>query len=58
MNRLDFIKISEWIEPNSKVLDLGCADGALLKYLQAKKMTAGYGIEITPENIEKGIKIK
>ena len=37
MNRLDFIKISEWIEPNSKVLDLGCADGALLKYLQSKK---------------------
>ena len=58
MNRLDFIKISEWIEPNSKVLDLGCADGALLKYLQAEKMTASYGIEITPENIEKGIKNK
>ena len=58
MNRLDFIKISEWIEPNSKVLDLGCADGALLKYLQAEKMTSGYGIEITPENIEKGIKNK
>jgi methionine biosynthesis protein MetW len=58
MNRLDFIKISEWIEPNSKVLDLGCADGALLKYLHAEKMTAGYGIEITPENIEKGIKNK
>ena len=58
MNRLDFIKISEWIKPNSKVLDLGCADGALLKYLQAEKMTSGYGIEITPENIEKGIKNK
>ncbi|AKO64938.1 methionine biosynthesis protein MetW [Methylophilales bacterium MBRSG12] len=58
MNRLDFIKISEWIEPNSKVLDLGCADGALLKYLQAEKMTAGYGIEISPANIEKGIKNK
>lgn len=58
MNRLDFIKISEWIEPNSKVLDLGCADGALLKYLQAKKLTTGYGIEINPENIEKGIKNK
>lgn len=58
MNRLDFIKISEWIEPNSKVLDLGCADGALLKYLQAEKMTTSYGIEITPANIEKGIKNK
>jgi methionine biosynthesis protein MetW len=58
MNRLDFIKISEWIEPNSKVLDLGCADGALLKYLQAEKMATGYGIEITPANIEKGIKNK
>ena len=58
MNRLDFIKISEWIKPNSKVLDLGCADGALLKYLHAEKMIAGYGIEIIPENIEKGIKNK
>ena len=58
MNRLDFIKISEWIEPNSKVLDFGCADGALLKYLQAEKMTTSYGIEITPANIEKGIKNK
>jgi len=58
MNRLDFIKISEWIEPSSKVLDLGCADGALLKFLQAKKLTTGYGIEISPKNIEKGIKNK
>jgi methionine biosynthesis protein MetW len=58
MNRLDFIKISEWIEPGSKVLDLGCADGALLKFLQAKKLTTGYGIEISPKNIEKGIKNK
>ena len=56
MNRLDFIKISEWIEPGSKVLDLGCADGALLKFLQAEKLTTGYGVEISPKNIEKGIK--
>lgn len=58
MNRLDFIKISEWIEPSSKVLDLGCADGALLKFLQAEKLTTGYGVEISPKNIEKGIKNK
>ena len=58
MNSLDFIKISEWIEPGSKVLDLGCADGALLKFLRAKKLTTGYGIEISPKNIEKGIKNK
>lgn len=56
MNRLDFIKISEWVEPNSKVLDLGCADGALLKYLEKKKNIHGYGVEINSKNIEKGIK--
>jgi methionine biosynthesis protein MetW len=56
MNRLDFIKISEWVEPNSKVLDLGCADGALLKYLEQKKNIHGYGVEINSKNIEKGIK--
>ena len=56
MKRLDFIKISEWVDPKTKVLDLGCADGTLLKFLKQKKNINGYGIEIDPSNIEKGIK--
>jgi len=58
MNRLDFIKISEWIKPESKILDLGCADGALIKFLKENKKTNGYGVEIDSRNIEHGMKNK
>ena len=58
MKRLDFIKISEWVDSETKVLDLGCADGSLLKFLKQQKNINGYGIEIDPSNIEKGIKNK
>jgi len=58
MKRLDFIKISEWVDSETKVLDLGCADGTLLKFLKQQKNINGYGIEIDPRNIEKGIKNK
>ena len=58
MKRLDFIKISEWVDSETKVLDLGCADGTLLKFLKQQKNINGYGIEIDPSNIEKGIKNK
>ena len=58
MNRLDFIKISEWIKPESKILDLGCADGALIKFLKENKKTNGYGVEIDSRNVEHGMKNK
>lgn len=58
MKRLDFIKISEWVDSETKVLDLGCADGTLLKFLKQQKNINGYGIEIDSSNIEKGIKNK
>jgi methionine biosynthesis protein MetW len=35
----------------SKVLDLGCGDGSLLRYLKETKKTTGYGVEIDDENI-------
>ena len=45
--------IQRWIEPGSRVLDLGCGDGALLAYLQAEKGVRAVGLEIDPLNIEK-----
>ncbi len=44
--RADLAAISNWIEPGSHVLDLGCGDGALLDYLQREKNITGYGVEI------------
>ncbi len=48
--RYDFKIIANWITPNSKVLDLGCGDGALLHYLAEKRGVTGYGIEKDDEN--------
>ncbi len=53
--------ISEWIAPGSRILDLGCGDGVLLKYLRDTRNVNGYGIEIDYQNvlqcIEAGINI-
>jgi len=51
--RKDFDIISDWINPNSRILDLGCGDGALLQLLRKKKSTSGYGID---SSIEKTVK--
>jgi methionine biosynthesis protein MetW len=48
--------IIKWIKPNSRVLDLGCGDGALLKYLQDNLNVTGYGLEIDNDNIVQCIK--
>jgi methionine biosynthesis protein MetW len=53
--RPDLSIISEWIKPGSRVLDLGCGDGALLKYLQEKRNVTGYGLEIDDANITRCI---
>ena len=45
MNRKDFTIISDWIEKNSTVLDLGCGDSTLLNYLVLSKNITGYGLE-------------
>jgi methionine biosynthesis protein MetW len=44
--RTDLALLTEWIEPNSHVLDLGCGDGSLLAHLREKRQVTGYGLEI------------
>jgi methionine biosynthesis protein MetW len=44
--RPDLAEIADWIAPGSRVLDLGCGDGALLDHLQHAKACSGYGVEI------------
>jgi len=56
LSRHDLIAISSWIEPNSKVMDLGCGDGRLLQHLQETKNVSGYGVELNVENVTKCIK--
>ena len=49
--RQDFAIISNWVSFGSKVLDLGCGDGAMLEYLQVDKQCSGYGVEIDDARI-------
>lgn len=49
--RADFAAIASWIQPGATVLDLGCADGLLLRYLSRTSKVRGYGIEIADENV-------
>ena len=44
--RSDFLAIARWIRTNSRVLDLGCGDGSLLRYLKEARGVNGYGVEI------------
>jgi methionine biosynthesis protein MetW len=58
--QLNYAIISDIIEQNAKVLDLGCGDGKLLKILQEKGIQ-GVGVEINQDNviscIEKGLSV-
>jgi len=44
--RHDFDAIAAWIRPGAHVLDLGCGDGSLLRFLRERRGATGYGIEI------------
>ena len=43
--------IAELVPRGSRVLDLGCGDGAMLAHLQATRDCSGYGIEIDDANV-------
>ena len=51
--RPDLGLIAEWVKPGSRILDLGCGDGALLAHLARTRQVRGYGLEIDPDNIAK-----
>jgi methionine biosynthesis protein MetW len=49
--RPDLAAIAEMIEPNSRVLDVGCGDGALLEHLKQTRNVDGRGIELSQQNV-------
>ena len=51
MTRLDLNTVLGWITPGSRVLDLGCGDGAFLARLRDERDTTGVGVDIDPDNL-------
>ena len=55
LGRGDFAIISELVEPNSKVLDLGCGEGELLAWLAENKGVEARGVEISATKVRRAI---
>ena len=49
----EFKIISDLIEKNTRVLDVGCGDGILMEYLKHDKEIDIRGIEISKDNVQK-----
>jgi len=55
LGRSDYAIISELVQPRTKVLDLGCGDGALLQWLVENKGVEARGIEIDGARVQAAI---
>jgi len=60
--RPDLLAIAEMVQPKEKVLDLGCGDGTLLRYLMDTHQITGRGVEISEEGVlacvRKGLSVR
>jgi methionine biosynthesis protein MetW len=43
--------IARLVPPGSRVLDLGCGNGALLDFLKRERGCSGYGVELADANV-------
>jgi methionine biosynthesis protein MetW len=53
--RSDYAIISEIIEPNTRILDLGCGEGDLLAWLAENKHVDARGVEISGQKVQQAI---
>jgi methionine biosynthesis protein MetW len=49
--RVDLLLVADMVEPHSRVLDVGCGDGTLLRLLAQEKGVDGRGIELSQHGV-------
>jgi methionine biosynthesis protein MetW len=49
--RRDLLRIADMVEPGSRVLDVGCGDGALLRLLTEERGVDARGIELSQQGV-------
>jgi methionine biosynthesis protein MetW len=49
--RVDLLLVADMVAPNSRVLDVGCGDGALLRLLAEEKGVDARGIELSQRGV-------
>jgi methionine biosynthesis protein MetW len=51
LTRIDLLLVSGMVEPNSRVLDVGCGDGELLRLLAETRNVDARGVEISQQGV-------
>ncbi len=49
--RVDLLRVMEMVAPGSRVLDVGCGDGELLRLLAEERNVDGRGIELSQQGV-------
>jgi methionine biosynthesis protein MetW len=55
LGRSDYAIISQIVEPNTRILDLGCGEGELLAWLAEHKRVDARGVEISGPKVQQAI---
>jgi methionine biosynthesis protein MetW len=55
LGRSDYTIIGQIVEPNTRVLDLGCGEGELLEWLAHNKNVDARGVEISGAKVQRAI---